>query len=311
MRMNRIFCEGPLASGAELLSAAGRRLSRRTCPAHARGRAACSLSTAAARTFARRSCASTGDNVTVRLTEPTAGAAESPLRITLLQGVSRSERMDWTLQKATELGVATIAPVLTARSVVRLDEKQAQKKQGHWRGIVIAACEQSGRSKIPHVAAPIGLREHLATARKEGLRLVLSPSAPGSLAGLTSLSNKVELLIGPEGGLDDDELARGAEGRLHAGAPGAARAAHGDGCSRGPDGAASVVGGSAVGRGFSPTPRCCRAKARPTARPTKLGSLPRSSAPGTRSPGSAAIRSACAPGTGSGRARGSCGSDRA
>jgi 16S rRNA (uracil1498-N3)-methyltransferase len=114
--------------------------------------------------------------------------------------------MDWTLQKATELGVAAIAPVLTARSVVRLDEKQAQKKQSHWRGIVIAACEQCGRSKIPLVSAPVALREHLANARKEGLRLVLSPSAPGSLAGLASLPNKVELLIGPEGGLDDDEL---------------------------------------------------------------------------------------------------------
>ena len=114
--------------------------------------------------------------------------------------------MDWTLQKATELGVASIAPVLTARSIVRLDEKQTEKKQTHWRGIVIGACEQCGRSKVPNVATPITLRNYLANTRKEGLRLVLSPSAPGSLAGLTSLPTKVELLIGPEGGLDDDEL---------------------------------------------------------------------------------------------------------
>ncbi len=148
-----------------------------------------------------------GDAVTVKLGQQTPGTAESPLRITLVQGVSRSERMDWTLQKATELGVAAIAPVLTARSVVRLDEKQAAKKQDHWRGIVIGACEQCGRTRVPSVGTPKTLRNYLSSVKKEGLRLVLSPSAPGSLAGLASLPTKVELLIGPEGGLDDDELA--------------------------------------------------------------------------------------------------------
>ena len=147
-----------------------------------------------------------GDRVLVRLGEQIPRTSESPLRITLVQGVSRSERMDWTLQKATELGVAGIAPVLTSRSVVRLDEKQAEKKQAHWRGIVVGACEQCGRAKVPHVAAPLTLRAYLASTKREGLRLVLSPSAPASLAGLTSMPTRVELLIGPEGGLDDDEL---------------------------------------------------------------------------------------------------------
>ncbi len=203
--MNRIFCEGPLASGAEvLLPPAGAYHVARVL--RMREGAALAIFDGGGQEFRAEIARVDGDNVTVRLDEPMAGAAESPLRITLLQGVSRSERMDWTLQKATELGVAAIAPVLTSRSVVRLDEKQAQKKQGHWRGIVICACEQCGRSKIPHVAAPIALRDHLASSKREGLRLVLSPSAPGSLAGLASLPNKVELLIGPEGGLDDDEL---------------------------------------------------------------------------------------------------------
>ena len=203
--MNRIFCEGPLASGAEMsLSPAGAYHVARVL--RMRAGAALAIFDGSGQEFRSEIVRVAGDDGTVRLGEATSGAAESPLRITLLQGVSRSERMDWTLQKATELGVTTIAPVLTSRSVVRLDEKQAQKKQSHWRGIVIAACEQCGRSKIPHVAAPVTLREHLSTARKEGLRLVLSPSAPGSLAGLASLPNKVELLIGPEGGLDDDEL---------------------------------------------------------------------------------------------------------
>lgn len=147
-----------------------------------------------------------GDEVTVHLAAQAQTATESPLRITLVQGVSRSERMDWTLQKATELGVSSIAPVLTARSVVRLDDKQAEKKQAHWRAIVIGACEQCGRSKIPSVSAPMSLRDYFANVRKEGMRLVLSPSAPGSLAGIASLPSKVDLLIGPEGGLDDDEL---------------------------------------------------------------------------------------------------------
>ncbi|HET9444694.1 MAG TPA: 16S rRNA (uracil(1498)-N(3))-methyltransferase [Steroidobacteraceae bacterium] len=205
MRMNRIFCEGPLTSGAEVsLAPAGAYHVARVL--RMREGAPLSVFDGSGQVFRAEIVRVAGDDVTVRLGDPTTGTAESPLRIALLQGVSRSERMDWTLQKATELGVATIVPVLTARSVVRLDEKQAQKKQGHWRGIVIAACEQSGRSKIPHVAAPVTLRDHLASARKEGLRLVLSPTAPASLAGLASLPNKVELLIGPEGGLDDDEL---------------------------------------------------------------------------------------------------------
>lgn len=159
-----------------------------------------------------------GDKVSVKLGAPTTGTPESPLRITLAQGVSRGERMDWTLQKATELGVDTVVPVLTARSVVRLDDKQAQKKQAHWRGIVISACEQCGRSRLPEVHAPLTLREHFAgrsrapgsgdtsTHRPHGMRLVLSPSAPASLAGLASMPSRVELLIGPEGGLDDAEL---------------------------------------------------------------------------------------------------------
>ena len=102
-----------------------------------------------------------GDRVTVRLGEQTPATPESPLRITLVQGVSRSERMDWTLQKATELGVAAIAPVLTARSVVRLDEKQAEKKQAslaRHRGRRLRAMRpraNSGRRGADHAARAI------------------------------------------------------------------------------------------------------------------------------------------------------------
>ncbi|MGE0115930.1 MAG: 16S rRNA (uracil(1498)-N(3))-methyltransferase [Steroidobacteraceae bacterium] len=147
-----------------------------------------------------------GNKVRVRVGNKLAGTTESPLHITLAQGISRGERMDWTLQKATELGVSAIAPVLTARSVVRLDDKQSGKKQEHWQGIVIGACEQSGRSIVPTVQTPVSLRNYLNNHNKDGMRFVLSPTAPASLAGLSSLSSKVELLIGPEGGLDDDEV---------------------------------------------------------------------------------------------------------
>src|SRR6202023_3272061 len=80
---------------------------------------------------------------------------ESPLPLTLVQGISRGERMDWIIQKATELGASRIVPVFTKRSVVRLDEKQAERKLQHWRAIAVAACEQCGRNRIPDLAAPV------------------------------------------------------------------------------------------------------------------------------------------------------------
>jgi 16S rRNA (uracil1498-N3)-methyltransferase len=149
-----------------------------------------------------------GDEVRVRVGPRTAGLPESPLRITLVQAVSRGERMDWTLQKATELGVRTIVPVLSARSVVRLDADQAEKKLRHWQAIVAGACEQCGRSIVPELRAPQDLSRYLSSATREGQRFVLSPSGPASLAGLNSMGARVELLIGPEGGLDDVELER-------------------------------------------------------------------------------------------------------
>jgi 16S rRNA (uracil1498-N3)-methyltransferase len=205
MRLNRIYCEGPLKVGAEVpLPSAGAYHVARVL--RLREGAPLAVFDGKGGEFRAEIASIETDKVTVRLANQTPGTAESPLRITLVQGVSRSERMDWTLQKATELGVSAIAPVLTARSVVRLDERQAAKKQGHWNGIVIGACEQCGRARIPIVSTPQTLREYLTNVRKDGMRLVLSPSAPAALAGLASLPSRVELLIGPEGGLDDDEL---------------------------------------------------------------------------------------------------------
>jgi len=144
--------------------------------------------------------------VTIRIEEAIRGDTESPLQITLVQGVSRAERMDWTLQKATELGVHAVAPVITSRSVVRLDDRQANKKLEHWQAIVVSACEQSGRRVIPAVHTPVRLHDYFAKSNADNLRLVLDPNATITLTNQPRPLKDVELLIGPEGGLDDDEL---------------------------------------------------------------------------------------------------------
>jgi 16S rRNA (uracil1498-N3)-methyltransferase len=131
---------------------------------------------------------------------------ESPLHVTLAQGVSRGERMDVVVQKATELGVKRIVPVLTERTVVRLNDAQAANRLRHWRAIAIAACEQCGRNRLPEITAPMTLQEFLVSAYPEGLRLVLSPGG-GLRARELPASPAVTLLIGPEGGLSDAEQA--------------------------------------------------------------------------------------------------------
>lgn len=130
---------------------------------------------------------------------------ESPFKIILAQGISRSERMDYTLQKAVELGVTEILPLLTEHSVVRLDQKNAVRKQQHWQQLVISACEQSGRVRVPVVQAPLSLGA-LLTRQLNALKLLLDPQANASLNALDHPAHtQVLLLVGPEGGLDDNE----------------------------------------------------------------------------------------------------------
>jgi len=132
--------------------------------------------------------------------------AESPLALTLVQGVARSERMDLVVQKATELGVTAIQPVLTARSVVKLDATARAKKLAHWRGIAIAACEQSGRARLPALAAPLELSQWLQQPAPAGaLALLLAPDAGRSLVATAAGARAALLLVGPEGGLEESE----------------------------------------------------------------------------------------------------------
>jgi 16S rRNA (uracil1498-N3)-methyltransferase len=146
-----------------------------------------------------------GGEVTVAVGEHQAIERESPLAITLVQGVSRGERMDLVVQKATELGVARLVPVLTERSVVRLDAHQADRKLLHWRAIVVGACEQSGRNRLPEVLAPMGLRELLRAGDSSGTRLLLSPRAARRVAEIGKPAGALTVLIGPEGGLTEEE----------------------------------------------------------------------------------------------------------
>jgi 16S rRNA (uracil1498-N3)-methyltransferase len=146
-----------------------------------------------------------GSSVHVNLTVPAVVDRESPLSLTLVQGVSRGERMDLVMQKATELGVARLIPVMTERSVVKLDAAQAAKRLQHWQGVVAAACEQSGRTWLPEVLPPQPLLKWLAQPAKEGeQRFLLHPGSSTRARDLPALRSAT-LLIGPEGGLAPQE----------------------------------------------------------------------------------------------------------
>jgi len=152
------------------------------------------------------------DVVTLRIGLHHAVERESPLRIVLLQGIARGEKMDLILQKATELGAAGFVPVMMARSTVRLDERTAVTRRQHWQAVVTSACEQSGRNTVPEVAAPVPLHPCLRPA--EGLRLLLSPGEEAqALSALLAAAPqgqplpRIELLVGPEGGFDPEETA--------------------------------------------------------------------------------------------------------
>ncbi len=149
----------------------------------------------------------------LRLAEPVPPLSEPPLPICLVQGISRGERMDLVIQKATELGVTEIRPVMTQRSVVRLDQRRRQHRLDHWRGIAVAACEQCGRARLPIVHAPTDLEPALDALPAETTRLVLDPEGGAPSPGSAPRDGGLVLLVGPEGGLNGKErqqiLARG------------------------------------------------------------------------------------------------------
>jgi 16S rRNA (uracil1498-N3)-methyltransferase len=132
---------------------------------------------------------------------------ESPLRLVLLQALARGEKMDWILQKATELGVVAIVPVTSERSEVRLDGERADKRIAHWRSVVVSACEQSGRATVPAVAMPGSLAQAMADLPATARRLLLDPQATQGMRKLDLAAGGIVLAIGPEGGWSARDLA--------------------------------------------------------------------------------------------------------
>jgi 16S rRNA (uracil1498-N3)-methyltransferase len=140
-----------------------------------------------------------------------AAEREPPLAVTLAQSLPAADKMDWVVQKGTELGVARIRPLVARRSVVRLSGERRARRVAHWQAIAVAACEQCRRNRVPLVAPPVDFAHYLGEAPASGeLRLMLAPGAERRLADLERPAGPVTLLVGPEGGFEEGELAAAA-----------------------------------------------------------------------------------------------------
>lgn len=146
-------------------------------------------------------------SVAVSILSGAAVDRESRLHVELIQGLSKGDRMDITIQKCVELGVNRIYPVSSSRSNLKLNIDRMEKKHQHWKGVIHSACEQSGRNVIPHLEES----NHLDVVLNEykshsGLKLVLNPVAESALFQIVEEPQEVVLLVGPEGGFSDEEL---------------------------------------------------------------------------------------------------------
>ncbi len=204
MRLIRVFVEAALAEGAQI--AAGGAAAAHMTRVLRLGRGdRVTLFNGDGGDYPAEILAIRGSRVQIAVLQRVPARPESPLAVTLVQGIARGDRMDLIVQKATELGAAAIQPVVTTRSVVRLDARTAQRKLAHWRGIVIAACEQCGRAQLPEISAPLPLPEWLARPAAAARRLQLAVDSERPLGPAAAGAAVIELLIGPEGGLDEDE----------------------------------------------------------------------------------------------------------
>ena len=154
-------------------------------------------------------------SVNVDLQEPIERNTESPLQIHLGQGISKGERMDFTLQKSVELGVTHITPLWTAYCQVNLDAKRVEKRMEHWRRVIISACEQCGRNVLPTLWPPQSLDQWIKQLPEQGLGLILDPQQPETMKSLSAPNGPVYLAIGPEGGLNEDEITLARKNGFH------------------------------------------------------------------------------------------------
>jgi len=204
VRLTRLFVPAPLAAGAsiELPADTAAHIVR---VLRARSGDALILFNGEGREYPGAIDSVRGSRVSVVLSAEHAVDRESALAVTLVQAVPRGDRMDFVVQKATELGVARIVPILSERSVVRLNERQQTSKLAHWRAVAISACEQCGRNRLPRIEAPLDLRDHLAAPSDIPTRFVLEPE--GASQPLPAApSAAVEVTVGPEGGFSAAEL---------------------------------------------------------------------------------------------------------
>lgn len=132
---------------------------------------------------------------------------ESSLDLTLVQALIKPDKMDFALQKAVELGVSAFQALITQRSVVRSDKEKLEKKLQHWQAVAISACEQSGRTRIPKIYAPQTLNQYLQQLDENTDYLLVAPGSHQTLNQVTVRANKLGILIGPEGGFTEDEVA--------------------------------------------------------------------------------------------------------
>ncbi len=130
---------------------------------------------------------------------------ESSIQIKLFQSISKGEKMDFTIQKAVELGVNKIMPLITTYSNVKLDPKRLEKKVEHWRKVITSACEQCGRNRVPELTKIMKL-DDLQSENEADLKLILAPDAEGSLSDLADKPETISIVIGPEGGLSRSEI---------------------------------------------------------------------------------------------------------
>ena len=205
MRQTRLYIEGEYTTGSELeVDAEKARYLGRVLRLRVGGpvivfNGSGTAYTAEITAFSRsRAALSVRDAITI--------ASESPLKVHLVQAISRGERMDFVVQKATELGVKRITPLLTERGVVKLDNARAEKRRQHWQKVAISACEQCGRVRLPLVDPPQRLDSWLSTKPQHAeVDVILKTFATQSLSTLDRPATKVCILVGPEGGFSEAE----------------------------------------------------------------------------------------------------------
>lgn len=206
MRLTRVHVDQPLSPGTELALPEG--------PAVHLSRVlrlgigdACTLFNGDGHDYPAQVVAAGKRELRVKVGDARVVSCESPLRIVLLQGIARGEKMDLILQKATELGVAGIHPIMSQRSEVKLDRARTEKRLAHWSAVVTAACQQSGRAMVPPVTPPVSLAVGLAALpASHRQRLILDPDGALAFCDLKIDRNEsLTLAIGPEGGWSDND----------------------------------------------------------------------------------------------------------